>query len=184
MISQKVQIDLQTSQLAAEALNKGAWLAILHAQRTPPHVGLIFSGFYSSLTIKERELDLRAEVLIKTITQKHIESIFLKVVPHPVFSIEHQKEMFTEHLMKYTKVKQNESTCLTPVKNFFNEFYALNSNENELLYDFVKKLSENHFIEKAALANVNFENGIELPHYSTDELNERIRKERSAYYKD
>jgi hypothetical protein len=184
MISQKIQIDVQAAPLMPETLNKGAWLAILHAQRIPPHVGLIFSGFYSSLTIKERELDIRTDILVKTITQKRIESIFLKVVPHPVFSIGHQKEMFTEHLMKYQQVKQNESTCLTPVKNFFNEFYALNSDENELLYDFVKKLSENDFIERAALVNVSFENGIELPYYSGSELNERIKNERNVYYRD
>jgi hypothetical protein len=184
MTSQKVQIDLPVIPLAPDALNKGAWIAVLHAQRIPPHVGLIFSGLYGSLTIKERELNVKTDVLVKTISQKRIESIFLKVVPHPVFSIEHQKEMFTEHLMKYPHVKQNESTCLTPVRNFFNEFYALNSNENELLYDFVKKLSENLFIEKAALMNLNFENGIELPHYSAEELNERIRNERNIYYRD
>jgi hypothetical protein len=57
-------------------LTKGTWLVILHASRIPPHVGLMIDGNYNSLTIKERELNVSSEVLLKTISQKRLKLYF------------------------------------------------------------------------------------------------------------
>jgi hypothetical protein len=91
-------------------VTKGTWLVILHASRIPPHVGLMINGNYNSLTIKERELNVSSEVLLKTISQKKIEALFLKIVKHPVFSSDHQLNIFQEQLNQFTSVKQNEAT--------------------------------------------------------------------------
>lgn len=145
---------------------------------------MLFNGNYNSLTIKNRELNIKSDVLIKTILQRKIKAAFLKLKPHPVFSTDHQLDIFQELLNNYSSVKAFEATCLTPVKLFLNEFYSLGVNENDLLYNTVQKLCFNTFIEEACALNYNLNGKIELPFYTPEELNELITKERNQFYKD
>jgi hypothetical protein len=180
VISRKIFFESETKDFQPSFLHKGVWLVILHSERTPPHVGLIFSGNYFSLTIKEAEIRIPADVLLKTISQKKIKSVFLKVKEHPVFSVDHQQDIFIEQLIKFGAVKQTEATCLSPLKLFFLEFYMIQSNVSELLFDFIGQLYLNKYIEYATAINVEIKEGFELPYYTTDELNDRIAKERLA----
>lgn len=166
-------------------LNKGGWLVILHASRIPPHVGLMIDGNYNSLTIKERELNVSSLALLKTISQKKIEALFLKLVKHPVFSTDHQLHIFQEQLNQFSAVKPNEATCLSPLKLFFEEFYAIKNVKDRLFYDFVDELYGNDYISEAIGMNLpETENKIfQLPHYTNEELHERIAKERSVFSK-
>lgn len=104
-------------------LSKGTWLVLLHASRIPPHIGLMINGNYNSLTIKERELNVKLEALLKIISQKKIETLFVKIIKHQVFSEEFQLLTFQEQPKQFTVVKENEATCLSPIKLFFEEFY-------------------------------------------------------------
>jgi hypothetical protein len=166
-------------------LNKGTWLVILHASRIPPHVGLMIDGNYNSLTIKERELNVSAEVLLKTISQKKIEALFLKVIKHPVFSSDYQLSTFQEQLNQFTTVKPNEATCLSPLKLFFEEFYAIRNNKEQLFFDFADELFQNDYVIQAVGTNIINRTGntFTLPHYTNEELQERIEKERSVFLK-
>lgn len=74
-----VQIEVETSTFRAAALNKDSLLVILHANRIPPHIGLLINGNYNSLTIKGHELNVNIEALLKTISQKKIESVFIEL---------------------------------------------------------------------------------------------------------
>lgn len=169
----------------SSVLNKGGWLVVLHASRIPPHVGLMIDGNYNSLTIKERELNVSSAALLKTISQKKIEALFLKLVKHPVFSTDHQLHIFQEQLNQFTVVKPNEATCLSPLKLFFQEFYAVRNKKEQLFYDFADELYRNEYIAGAIGMNLpEIENKtFLLPHYTNEELQERIAKERSAFYK-
>ena len=55
-----------------ELILKDTWLVILHASRTPPHIGLLVNGNYNSLTIKGHELNIDLKILLKTIQHKKI----------------------------------------------------------------------------------------------------------------
>jgi hypothetical protein len=184
LIAQDMHIPLKTEEHGPAQIQKGTWLVILHAQRVPPHIGLMFSGNYNSLTIKEHEININSGILLKTITQKKIQSIFIKIVPHPVFSIDHQLGMFQEYLKTFGYVKQFETTCLSPIKLFFEEFYGIGIDEKELLFDFIQRLSQNDFIDCASSMNLELKDGISLPVYTIDELNEKIKTERQPYYND
>jgi hypothetical protein len=166
-------------------LNKGTWLVVLHASRIPPHVGLMIDGNYNSLTIKERELDVSCVALLKTIAQKKIETLFLKLVKHPVFSTDHQLQIFREQLNQFTAVKPNEATCLSPLKLFFEEFYAVRNKKEQLFYDFADELYSNDYVAEAIGINLSAtaDKTFILPHYTNEELQERIARERSAFYK-
>lgn len=165
--------------------NKGCWLTVLHASRIPPHVGLMIDGNYNSLTIKERELNVSAAALLKAVAQKKIETLFLKLVKHPVFSTDHQLHIFQEQLNQFTAVKPNEATCLSPLKLFFEEFYAIPNEKEQLLFDFVDALYQNDYITNAI--GVNLPEGKDqtftFPHYTNKELQNRIEKERSGLCK-
>ena len=185
MITETVNITVPTIVLNDSILNKDSWLVVLHANRIPPHVGLLINGNYNSLTIKGHELNVTIDALLKTISQKKIESIFIKLKKHPVFSFDHQLEMFVEAIKKFGPVRQYEATCLSPIKIFFEEFYAINNIETELYFDFMKRLNENLYLMSAGSLNFELQNGfVELPFYSAELLNETIKAQRLPYYKD
>ncbi len=163
-------------------LKKGNWIAILHAKRIPPHIGLIINGYYNSLTIKGHELDIDVAVLLKTMQQKKIETIFVKLIQHPVFSVDYQKEVCQLYIKQFKYVKQNQATCLSPIKLFLQEFYALKLNENELLFELVERLKQNNYIETSYGLNIECsltQNSFTLPMYTNQQLQLEIEKVRS-----
>jgi hypothetical protein len=164
---------------------KNCWLVILHASRIPPHVGLMINGNYNSLTIKEREFDISLEPLLKTISQKKIETLFIKIEKQPVFSNDYLLQVFQEQLKQFTVVKQGEATCLSPVKLFFEEFYAVRKDE-KLLYEFIETLLDNNYITEVVGLNIKNkkENNIfTFNCYSAEELQQRIKEERELNFK-
>jgi len=178
-------LSIPLNTLDESALSKGIYICILHAKRIPPHIGIIINGFYHSLTIKGAEPNVELKPLLKTIQQKKIASYFLKIVPHPVYSISYLNDVFLEILKEYPNITSNSSTCLTPLKLFFNEYYALNSSANDIIYSFLSRLNNNNFILEAYSLNLTSENNmVEIPVYSQDELNSKIKDIRSEYYND
>ncbi|MBL7934789.1 MAG: hypothetical protein JNM51_03160 [Bacteroidia bacterium] len=170
-----------------ELLYKNTWLVILHASRTPPHIGLLINGNYNSLTIKGHELNVDVKVLLKTIQQKKIESLFIQLKKHPVFSSEYQKEMCQYFIQQYTQVKANEASCLSPIKLFLQEFYAIQENKQELLFELIERLKQNQYLTVTFGLNVDDkieEQEFTLPMYTNEKLQEIIKTERANYYKE
>lgn len=170
-----------------DILLKDTWLVILHASRTPPHIGIMIDGNYNSLTIKGHELDINAKVLLKTIQQKKIETIFIKLKKHPVFSTDYQKEICQLYIKQFTQVKVNEASCLSPIKLFIQEFYALCEIKNELLFELIERLNVNQYIVDSQGLNIDeklVNHEFQLPIYTSEKLQEIIKIERDNYYKD
>ncbi len=168
-------------------VNKDIWMVILHASRTPPHIGLLIGGNYNSLTIKGHELNINSSVLLKTIQQKKIETVFIKLKQHPVFSVDYQKEICQLYIKQYTQVKANEASCLSPVKLFLQEFYAIDEQKQELLFELVERLKQNDYITLTVGLNIKNKlegNEFSLPIYSNEDLQEIIKTERLNYYKE
>jgi hypothetical protein len=170
-----------------ELLYKNTWLVVLHASRTPPHIGVLVDGNYNSLTIKGHELNIDINVLIKTIQQKKIETLFIQLKKHPVFSSNYQREICQYHIQQFTQVKVNEASCLSPIKLFLQEFYAIPELKEELLFELIERLKQNSYISFNLGLNIESkldEQEFSLPMYSNEQLQEIISKERSSYYKD
>ncbi|MDF2449522.1 MAG: hypothetical protein K0R26_2026 [Bacteroidota bacterium] len=167
-------------------LKKGSWLVILNATRTPPHVGLMFDGNYNSLTIKGHELNVDCAVLLKMIHQKKIPAVFCKLKPHPVFSTDFQREICQHYIRLFKQVKANEASCLSPIKLYFQEFYALTEMKSELLYELIERLKFNNYIAETIAQHVTVSDNYEfsLPVYSNSELQDIIQFERAQYYKE
>jgi hypothetical protein len=170
-----------------ELLHKNAWLVILHASRTPPHIGILIDGNYNSLTIKGHELNIQLAVLLKTIQQKKIETLFVQLKKHPVFSTEYQREICQHHIQQFTQVKANEASCLSPVKLFLQEFYAICANKDELLFELMEHLKQNQYIDVTLELNLDDkidEGEFSLPIYTNEQLQQVIKTERANYYKE
>lgn len=172
----------------SQELSKGTWLVILHASRIPPHIGIVIDGNYNSLTIKGHELNVNLEVLLKTIQQKKIEALFIQLKKHPVFSTDYQKDICQIYIQQFTQVKPDEASCLSPIKLFLQEFYAVTVIENELLFELMERLKANQYITSITGYNVQAmldeQYELSLPVYTHKELQDVIKKERSDYYKD
>ena len=132
----------------SEYLNKGCWIAVVNAERIPPHIGIIFNGRYCSLNIKGKEIDVEAAVLLRKTEILRIPAIFIKLIPHPVFSIDFLHEHFKLELQKYEKVTM-ENTCFTPVKAFMQENYLLKQEELGYLFELFPILYREQMIDKA-----------------------------------
>ena len=187
MIIQSAYSLTLSNEFNANELSKNSWLVILHASRTPPHIGLMIDGNYNSLTIKGHELNVNLTLLLKTIQQKKIESIFIQLKKHPVFSNDYQKEICQFYIQQFNQVKVNEATCLSPIKLFLQEFYAIIENKDELLFELIERLKQNQYIYKTIGFNINphsDDDQFYLPIYTIKQLQEVIKFERSNFYKD
>lgn len=186
-LKNKNSYSITLSDLAStETLAHHTWLVILHASRKPPHIGILINGLYHSLTIKGHETNVTLPVLLKTIQQKKIESVFVKLKKHPVFSYDYQNEMFQWQIKQFKQVKPNEASCLSPVKLFLSEFYAINRIENELLFELIERLKQNDYIDDALALNIpKFSQGqpFFFPIYSYSELQDVILNEQLKFNK-
>lgn len=163
-------------------LQKNSWLIVLHASRIPPHVGIMINGSYSSLTIKGHELGVKAEVLLKTIAQKKIETLAVQLVKQPVFSADYQKETADYFISQFPKVEAHKASCLSPIKLFLQEFYAIQHDPHELLFEIVERLKQNSYIDKTLGFNIKdklIDGEFALPVYSHQRLQEVIGQETS-----
>lgn len=147
---------------------------------------MLINGTYHSLTIKGHETNVSLPVLLKTIQQKKIETVFVKLKKHPVFSYDYQNEIFQWQIKQFKKVNPNEASCLSPVKLFLSEFYAVNRIENELLFELIERLLQNDYIDDALALNINkFVKGqpFYFPIYTYAELQEVILNEQLKFNK-
>lgn len=161
-------------------LKNNTWLVILHASRIPPHIGILVNGNYNSLTIKGHELNIDIDVLLKTIQLKKIETLFIQLVKHPVFSSDFQLEISQDYIKQFVHV-HHDASCLKPIKLFLQEFYAIQFKEEELLFEIIEHLKQNQYIEYTLGLNVEdklINQQFVLPIYSIQELKEVIQKER------
>lgn len=168
------------SEIDHAVLLKNTWIIILHASRIPPHIGILINGSYSSLTIKGHELDVRVEALLKLITQKKTEALAIQLVKQPVFSLDYQKAVFEHYIQQFTKVESKGATCLSPVKLFLQEFYAVSYDKDELLFEMLERLKQNAYIYNTIGFNVETKlvaNHFSLPVYTTEELQHMIEQE-------
>lgn len=157
-------------------LQKGLWIALVNATRTPPHVGLVFDGKYSSLNITGQELDINVLALVKRIEMQKIKAVFIRLKPHPVFSIDYLHGHFKIQVERYERVIAGTATCFTPVKTFFAENYALHEHQLEYLYNLFPELYEEEVISGAFALNMNEleRSTFHLPVYTMKDIEDKL----------
>lgn len=168
----QIKIDQKVDPLL---LNKATYIVILHAHRVPPHIGMIIGKEYHSLTIKGHELNVSTEALMRNISQRKIASLFVEIKQHPTFSQDYLKEHFITNIRNYSKVQVGHATCLSPIKDFFEENYSLEKEQVNYLFELLPVLQEKGLINSCSAAFID-EQDFQLPVYSLSELNDGINK--------
>lgn len=168
----KYQIKINESG-SISVLNKGIHLVILHCNRIPPHIGLIIDKKFHSLTIKGHEINVSLDALIRNIQQKKIESLFIKIKPHPTFSEEYLKEHFISNIQEFEKVAIDKATCLSPVKSFFDEMFHISKKDINFIFELLSEIEQRNLIENVTSLNIN-STMVNIPIYTFKEINNGI----------
>lgn len=152
---------------------------MLHVNRVPPHIGLLIDNVYHSLSIKGQELNVSGDALLKNISLRKIPSVFIEIKKHPVFSNLHLAEAFAEQVKQFDRVNATGNTCLSPVRLFFGEFYALDGAKIELVFDLLEQLEKNRFGGRALGAHLGAtkQNIFYLQPYKRHDLFRQIEEE-------
>ena len=160
-------------------MTKGNYLVLLHADKIPPHIGLLIDNTFHSLTVKGQELNIKGNVLLKNISLRKICTVFIKIKKHPVFSNNHLNEAFIEQVKQFDKVNDDNNTCLSPIRLFFDEFYAIPQEQVKLVFDLLDALKKNDFIDTTCATNhvALKENMFYLQTYNEAGLKKQIVKE-------
>lgn len=166
----KLNINKQFSE---EELVKGLYIVVIHATRTPPHIGIIADKKYHSLTIKGHELNIPVEALIRNTNQRKIPSLFIKIKKHPIFSTGFLSEHFISDVKQFPIVDIAVATCLSPLKLFFDAVFNVPMNNVNYLYELLPLLESEGLIESASSLFID-EKSYQLPIYSYAEINEGI----------
>lgn len=94
-------------------LNAGCFLCIWHADKIPPHIGIISNGKYFSLKVKGKDVDIPVSDIVKLINIKRIPTVFIGVDTD--IKLERIAEIFSE----YTRAEASKVSCLTPITEVF-----------------------------------------------------------------
>jgi hypothetical protein len=163
-------------------LSKGLYIAVLHATRVPPHIGLIVGGKYHSLSIKGQDINTSVAALIKNTNQRKIPTLFIKIKSHNTFSEPYLNEHFITNIQQFKRVDIDVATCLSPIKLFFEEIYNIQMNDIHFLFELIPKLYSEELIENTSSLFVD-ETKYELPVYNNSQINEGIEAVRNEFRK-
>lgn len=161
------------------SLQKGLYIAVIHATRIPPHIGLIADKHYNSLTIKGQNINTSVATLIKNSVIRKIPSLFIKIKPHNTFSEQYLKEHFITNVQQFQRVDTGIATCLSPIKLFFEETYDVSMNNINYLYELLPKLHSEGLIEGAT--SLFIDEDYQLPIYTSAEINAGIDQVRNEF---
>ena len=180
MIETSVTYKLNINKpFSEEDLQKGLYIAVIHATRIPPHIGIIADKHYNSLTIKGQTINTSVTALIKNSVIRKIPSLFIKIKPHPTFSELYLKEHFITNVQQFQRVDTGVATCLSPIKLFFEEVYDVSMNDVNYLYELLPKLHAEGLIEHTTALHL--DENYQLPVYTSAEINAGIDQVRSEF---
>lgn len=181
MIQEKVSYKIIVNKSFNEPeLLKGLYIAVIHATRIPPHIGMVIDKKYHSLSIKGQDINTSVAALIKNSTIRKIPSLFVKIKSHPTFSGVYLREHFITNIQNFNRVDIGIATCLSPLKLFFEEVYNIPMGDINYLYELLPALESSGLIESITSLNVDPEN-YQLPIYSDKEINAEIEQVRKDY---
>lgn len=161
-------------------LQKGLFIAVIHATRIPPHIGIIADGLYHSLSVKGQDINTPLPILLKNSSIRKIPTLFIKIKAHPTFSDVYLREHFITNVQQFKRVDVGVATCLSPIKLFFEEVYGLQLKNVNYLYQLLPLLDSEGLIEFTSSMNVDPVT-YQLPVYSSKEINEGIEQVRKEF---
>jgi hypothetical protein len=142
-------------------LTTGVYLLIIHADKIPPHLGIMIDGKFYSQKVNGKDLGVDYKKLLKIIQKKNIPTLFYALNSVSKKSI---KTVF-EYIPSEIKNKQ---TCLNPINR------ALTEGEDfQIVSELISYLEENNQVEE--VYGLNLPNSfVAIPSYSREDVEKRI----------
>ncbi|MBA3900660.1 MAG: hypothetical protein H0X62_10705 [Bacteroidetes bacterium] len=158
---------------------KGFYLALVYLNKIPPHLLFIISGKVYSITIKGKQEGEPVQVLLKTISLKQIQCLFLQI-DLPVLNLNgtSAKEA-VELIMRKYSVVNSQTTCLSPLRDFFSSNLSADISKASVIFDLITELYKfkciknvyHLFLDKRLINN-----NIEIETYSVQDIYQRINQ--------
>jgi hypothetical protein len=96
-----------------QELNSGFFLCIWHANKIPPHIGVLINGAYYSLKVKGKDANIPVQDIVKLIERKGICTVFTEI------KCDVSKTKVEEIFSKFQVARESKATCLTPITEIF-----------------------------------------------------------------
>ena len=167
------------SHASEESLMENVYLVLLNATNAPPHLAVAVHGKLFTLSVKGPKVDSDLRLLLRTIEQRSIESIFVQLNVPKGISADQLSEAIRKSVLSYPRVDVNVATCLAPIKDFCEEVYNIDTEDVNFIYELLPLLETMNAI--SAYSHLNLENALTgndffLEKYSMEDINEEIRK--------
>ena len=144
MTNSDFKIKIQ-EKLPLHKIEKGLFLFIYRATRIPPHLGIIFNGKLYDITLQGANNGEDAAEFLNTIIKKYTKTVFFEIKLPQFNTAAYLIEILSNSVKKYNKVSETTS-CILPIKLFFQEAYKINTSQANFIFDLLPILFQHQFI--------------------------------------
>lgn len=150
-------------------LNEGVFISVIHADKIPPHIGLVTNGKFYSLKTNGKDNGIELVSLLKILESKNIATLFYLINSTNIdFKVKVEK-IFNEFDQIPT-----DGTCLRPINQL------LSPNEDfDTIRPLLDKLANENRIEKCYGLNLP-EHFDGIKSYTIDDIKKRINQLRNV----
>ncbi|MFB6306116.1 MAG: hypothetical protein ABEH43_03860, partial [Flavobacteriales bacterium] len=113
------------------------YLVLYNADKKPPHIATICEGEYFSLSVDNSAIGIPLDAFKRKLSVKGNGCVFLKILN---LDRELTKQGLNEKFQLSNEPGINNTTCLTPIKSFFKEYYNISMNKVKLVFDLINVL--------------------------------------------
>jgi len=145
-------------------LSTGFFLCVLHADKIPPHIGVLKDGLYYSLKAKGKDVAIPYVELLKVVNRKLISTLFVEMNKNV------SNEVIEKVYGNYEKAIAYEASCLSPLK----EIFSLGDTVQKL-DDFLVGINHQGFIKNVYSLFLP-EDYCKIPLYEVNEIHSRLEK--------
>lgn len=150
------------------------YLIIIHADKKPPHLGIIWNQLYFSLTVKGSEVEIPVEEKLDILNKRKIPCLLveIKAPEESNFFLNELTEIFNSY-----PPLTNKTSCLEPIAEFFYKILQLKT-EAPLLHGMIEALQKQHLLIESFSLHLKLTNNktFELPAYDANIISERINR--------
>lgn len=155
------------------------FLVILHASHIPPHLAVSVNGKLFTLTVKGPSIDGDLSPLLRTIHQRKIETVFIKLTIPPVFTFQQLSNEIKKYMLAYPRADVGIATCLNPIRDFCSSVFETETRDVNFIFDLLPKLYEQKTINSCYHLNLDkylVKNSFYIKKYTVYDVYEEIRK--------
>lgn len=141
----------------------GLFLCILHANKVPPHLGLISEGLFYSLKVNSKDDGVPFSHLLQIVNRRKIATLFFEV-PRTLSTHAEIKSCFENVPMQLML----DQTCLSPIKMLFQAPTSVNH-----IGDLMRFLEQSKLVLARLTLNLP-EDFQGIPFYTVNDITKRI----------